>query len=68
MKKEHELISFSELARRIGKSKPYISKLKKQGRLASAIVDGKIYYQKVFLTISKYNTDRNWTQRMKKEV
>jgi len=41
-----ELITGAELARRISKTAPYITKLKKNGKLAGATYGKKFYYRK----------------------
>lgn len=44
--KKDELITAAELSRRISKSAPYISALKKNGKLAGATYGKKFYYRK----------------------
>ncbi len=44
--KKDELITGAELARRISKTAPYITKLKKNGKLACASYGKKFYYRK----------------------
>lgn len=61
-----EMISFAELARRVSKTKAYISQLKSQGVLEDAIVGKKVDYDMALLIINSSCSDRNSRQILSK--